>query len=123
MGASTKLTLRLAAEDLARVEGEAGAMGLSRTQWTVALIRRRLHGRPQLPRPDALAFIEVQRELRRFGVNLNQMARALNTAVLEGAVLDVETRQVGAFAAEVRSHLTGLREAFLGNLDYWDAGG
>ncbi len=38
-----KLTLRLDAEDLALLEAEAGRLGLSRTQWAVSLIRRRLH--------------------------------------------------------------------------------
>ncbi|MBI5940496.1 MAG: plasmid mobilization relaxosome protein MobC [Caulobacterales bacterium] len=118
---SGKLTLRLAEADLALLEAEAGALGLSRTQWAVALIRRRLHGRPQLGRPEAIAFIAVQRELRRIGVNINQIARALNTAVLEGSVLDLEMAQLGAFQAEIRDHLGGLRQAFEGNLAYWAA--
>lgn len=114
-----KLTLRLAEADLVVLEAEAGALGLSRTQWAVALIRRRLHGRPQLGRPEAIAFIEVQRELRRIGVNVNQITRALNTAVMEGTVLDLEMAQLGAFQHEIRAHLGGLRDAFEGNLAYW----
>ncbi|HBI18695.1 MAG TPA: plasmid mobilization relaxosome protein MobC [Brevundimonas sp.] len=114
-----KLSLRLGVEDLAVLEGEAARAGLSRTQWTVALIRRRLHDRPQLTPSEAIAFIGVQRELRRIGVNINQIARALNTAVLEGQVLDLEMVQLAAFADEIRAHLGGLRDAFQGNLDYW----
>lgn len=120
-GRTGKLTLRLGEADLAALEAEAEATGLSRTQWTVALIRRRLHGRPQLGRPEAFAFIEVQRELRRIGVNINQIARALNTAVLEGQVLDLETAQLRAFQTEIAAHLLGLRDAFEGNLAYWAA--
>ncbi len=118
---SCKLTLRLGKDDMALLEAEAARTGLSRTQWCVALIRRRLHGRPQFARAEALVLIEVQRELRRIGVNVNQIARALNTAVLEGAVLDLETAQLSAFADEIRGHLGGLREAFDGNLAYWAA--
>ncbi len=118
-GRSAKLTLRLGENDLALLEAEAVAQGLSRTQWSVALIRRRLHRRPQLSRPEALAFIEVQRELRRIGVNVNQIARALNTAVIEGTVLELEVAQLAAFADEIRAHLAGLRGAFEGNLAYW----
>jgi uncharacterized protein (DUF1778 family) len=117
--ATGKLTLRLPASDLAALAAEADALGLSRTQWVVALIRRRLHGRPQLSRPEAIAFIGVQRELRRIGVNLNQIARALNTAVLEGSVLDLEMAQLEAFQAEIAAHLHGLHDAFTGNLTYW----
>ena len=118
-GAGLKLTVRLAPEDLAALDAVARETGLSRTQWTVALIRRRLHDRPQLAAPDATAFIGVQRELRRIGVNVNQIARALNTAVLEGKVLDLEIVQLEAFAVEIRAHLSGLQAAFRGNLDYW----
>ena len=118
-GRSGKLTLRLGETDVALLEAEAAALGLSRTQWSVALIRRRLHHRPQLSRPEAFAFIEVQRELRRIGVNVNQIARALNTAVMEGTVLDLEIAQLAAFADDIRAHLTGLRGAFEGNLAYW----
>lgn len=121
-GRTGKLTLRLGEADLAVLEAEASAVGLSRTQWAVALIRRRLHGRPQLSRPEAIAFIEVRRELRRIGVNVNQIARALNTAVLEGRVLDLELAQLGAFQDEIRVHLDGLRDAFEGNLAYWAVG-
>lgn len=116
---ASKLSLRLTSADLAVLEAEAAAMGLTRTQWTVALIRARLHRRPQLSRPEALAFIEVQRELRRIGVNINQIARALNTAVMDGAVLDAEVTQLAAFSDEIRGHLVGVREAFEGNLAYW----
>lgn len=64
----------------------------------------------------------MQRELRRIGVNINQIARALNTAVLEGAVLDLEVAQLDAYAGEIRAHLVGVRDAFAGNLSYWSPG-
>lgn len=118
-GGSGKLTLRLGDADLRRLEVEAATVGLSRTQWSVALIRRRLHDRPQFGRPDALALIEVRRELRRIGVNINQIARALNTAVMDGAVLDLEVAQLAAFQAEIATWVDALGEAFEGNLAYW----
>lgn len=119
---TARMTLRLGADDLARVEAEAGAVGLSRSQWTLALIRRRLHGRPQFRPAETTALIEVRRELRRIGVNINQIARALNTAVLEGAVLEVEVRQLAAFQTEIAGLVRSLDAAFAGNLDYWRAG-
>ena len=116
---SGKLTLRLGEADLRLLEVEAAAMGLSRTQWSAALIRRRLHDRPQFSRPEALALIEVRRELRRIGVNVNQIARALNTAVMDGPVLDLELGQLGAFQVEISAWVDALGEAFEGNLAYW----
>jgi hypothetical protein len=118
---SAKLTLRLSDNDMARLEAEAARAGLLRTQWAAALIRRRLHGRLQLTPPEAVALIGVRRELHRIGVNINQIARALNTAVMEGSVLDLEIAQIAAFAAEIRGHLGGLNDAFAGNLAYWSA--
>lgn len=117
-----KLTLRLGAADLVAVESAAAAVGLSRTQWVVALVRRRLHGRAQFSPPEAAAFIEVQRDLRRIGVNLNQIARTVNATVPGGRAQDLELTRVIAFAAEVRGGLLGLRRAFEGNLDYWSTG-
>lgn len=121
VGRSAKLTLRLSEDDMQRLEAEAARAGLRRTQWAAALIRRRLHGRTQLTPPEAVALIGVRRELHRIGVNINQIARALNTAVMEGTVLDLEIAQLSAFAAEIRGHLGGLDEAFAGNLAYWSA--
>lgn len=118
---SVKLTLRLTDDDMTRLEAEAARVGLLRTQWAVALIRRRLHGRLQLTPPEALALIGVRRELHRIGVNINQIARALNTAVMEGAVLDLEVAQLAEFAVEIRGHLGELDEVFTGNLAYWSA--
>ncbi len=118
---SAKLTLRLSDDDMMRLEAEAAHAGLLRTQWAAALIRRRLHGRLQLSPPEAMALIGVRRELHRIGININQIARALNTAVMEGSVLDLEIAQIAAFAAEIRGHLGGLDDAFAGNLAYWSS--
>lgn len=118
---AAKLTLRLSHDDMACLEAEAAHAGLLRTQWAAAVIRRRLHGRLQLTPPEAMALIGVRRELHRIGVNINQIARALNTAVMEGSVLDLEIAQLAAFAAEIRRYLGGLDEAFAGNLAYWSA--
>lgn len=49
----------------------------------------------------------------------NQIARALNTAVMDGAVLDLELAQLGAFQAEISAWVEALGEAFEGNLAYW----
>lgn len=117
-----KLTLRLGIDDLAALEAEAARVGLSRTRWVVALVRWRLHGGPQLSPPEAAAFLEVQRDLRRIGVNLNQIARALHMTAPEAVARGGEAARVIAFAVEVRAGLAELRRAFEGNRDYWSTG-
>lgn len=117
-GMSTKLTLRLKPDDQAALDAVSGVDGLRRTEWVLALLRRRLFGRPRFSRPEELAFYAVQEELRRIGVNVNQIARAMNTAVMP--VLDAEMSSIEAFRTEIREHVRGLSEAFKGNLAYWE---
>jgi hypothetical protein len=114
-----KLTVRLSAVDGAGLGAAAAEMGLTRNAWTAALVRHRLHGRPTFPPAEAMVLMAVQTELRRIGVNINQIARALNTAVLEGKVLDLELSYLDDLRGEIRGHMRDLREAFAGNLTYW----
>jgi hypothetical protein len=114
-----KLTVRLADDDGHGLAREAAAMGLTPNGWAAALIRHRLHGRPAFPRADAVALLAIQGEVRRIGVNVNQIARALNTAVMEGKVLGLEIAYLDALRTELRAHMFTLREAFEGNLAYW----
>jgi hypothetical protein len=114
-----KLTVRLAAVDGRDLDAAAAEMGLTCNAWAAALIRRRLHARPTFRRSDELSLLAMQTELRRIGVNVNQIARALNTAVMEGKVLDLELTYLDDLRAEIRAHMLALYEAFEGNLAYW----
>lgn len=114
-----KLTVRLTASDARGLDAAAAGMGLTPNAWAAALIRRRLSGRPTFSRSEALSLIAIQTELRRIGINANQIARALNTAVLEGKVLELELAYLDDLRAEIRGHMLALREAFEGNLAYW----
>lgn len=116
-----KLTVRLAAEDGRGLAREAQAMGLTANAWAAAIIRNRLTGRPTFPPAEAAALIAIQAEYRRIGINVNQIARALNTAVLEGKVLDLELAYLEDLRTELRVHLSTLRAAFDGNQVYWSA--
>ena len=115
-----KLTIRLTSQDGQGLEAAAVGMGLTPNAWAAAVLRHRLQGRPTFRRTDEVALIAMQIELRRVGVNVNQIARALNTAVLEGRVLDLELAYLDDLRVEIRHHMAGLREAFAGNLAYWD---
>jgi mobilization protein MobC len=116
-----KLTVRLSQADGLGLAAAAAEAGLTRNAWAAAVVRRRVRGAPTFSRPEVLTLIAIQAELRRIGVNVNQIARALNTAVLEGPVLALELDSLEDFRTEIRGHLAGLREAFAGNLAYWDA--
>ena len=116
---AARITVRLAAPDAAGVDREAAVMALSRAGWVAALVRRRVRGKPRFRRADELALIAIHGDLRRIGVNVNQMARALNTAVLAGEAPELELAYLRDVHAEIRAHVRALGEAFEGNLAYW----
>lgn len=119
-GRSAKVTIRLGDEDLRALDSACEGTGLRRTEWVVALLRTRLLDRPQLNRAEAEALLEIRRELRRIGVNLNQAVRALH--VSGGAEADRRAAELAAFQQEVRSQLEGVRAALDGDRAYWAAG-
>ena len=114
-----KLTVRLSLEEAADLRLQAAPVGLTPNAWAGAALRYRLQGRPTFPRDQTRHLIAIQAELRRIGVNVNQVARALNVAVMEGRVLELEMDALEAFRAELRAHILALRDAFDGNLSYW----
>lgn len=116
-----KLTVRLTTEDSRGLADAAAAMGMTPNAWAAALVRHRLHGRPTLRRDHEVELIALRAEVRRIGVNVNQIARALNTAILEGTVLDLELRYLDDLRTELRAHMEAVGEAFAGNLAYWQA--
>ena len=116
-----KLSVRLSVDDAVGLAEAATEWGLTPNAWVAALVRRRLRSRPTFKPSEAVSLIAIQVELRRIGGNVNQIARALNTAVLEGKVLDLEVAYLADLRAEMQAHMKALRDAFAGNLKYWDA--
>ena len=116
---TARLMVRLGAREAAHVAAQAEIMGLPRSGWVAALVRRHAFGEPCFSRAEELAVLAIRGEIRRIGVNVNQIARALNTAVLEGRVLELELSDLAALHGEMRGHMQALRQAFQGNLAYW----
>jgi len=116
---AARLMVRLAAPEAGHVAAQAAALALPRAAWVAALVRNHARGAPRFARADELALLAIHGEVRRIGVNVNQIARALNTAVMEGRVLDTELGAIADLGRELRGHVAGLGEAFTGNLAYW----
>ncbi len=114
-----RIMVRLAPAEVAHVAREAAAMAVPRASWVAALVAAHGRGAPRFARTDELALIAIHGELRRIGVNVNQIARALNTAVMEGRVLDTELGAVEDLRREMRAHVGALTDVFAGNLAYW----
>ena len=81
-GRGSRVHMLLTVAEKARVREAARRGGLSISEY----VRRRTLGRPVTSRVDA----DAERQLRRIGVNLNQLARVANAAgqVKRGADLD-----------------------------------
>jgi hypothetical protein len=110
-----RMNLRFRAGELAAIEDAARAYGLPRASYCAAVVRAGV-GLPFDPgassKPQIVALTD---ELRRVGVNLNQIARSLNEAravrdeeVLEAVVALIEV--VDTIRGEYRGLLASGRE-------------
>jgi hypothetical protein len=116
-----RLDLCLVARDVVAIDLEAAALGMTRNGWAIAVVRRRVHGRPTFPQSDELSLIAILMELRRIGVHISQVTRAMSLAIMGGEKADLDRAYLEEMRAEIRDCMNRLRQAFDGNLAYWDA--
>ncbi len=119
---TARVEVRLTASDIERLDAAASERGLKRTEWIVALLRRRLYGRSPPPRADRALIAQSWRELNRIGINLNQAVHALNAATMVDSRLDLarEAERVASFQQEIDAQLRALGRALAGDVAYWD---
>jgi metal-responsive CopG/Arc/MetJ family transcriptional regulator len=119
---TARIEVRLTATDIERLDAAASERGLKRTEWIVALLRRRLFGKSPPPQPDRALISQSWRELNRIGINLNQAVRALNAATMVDSGLDLarEAARVASFQEEIDGQLRALGRALAGDVSYWD---
>ena len=67
------------------------------------------------------ALRAIVRELNRIGGNINQIARAANTSVLQSRAVAPDLSEIRAASAVIDRALAQLRSALDGNADYWEA--
>ena len=119
---TARVEIRLTATDIERLDAAASERGLKRTEWIVALLRRRLFGKSPPPQTDRALISQSWRELNRIGINLNQAVRALNAATMVDSGLDLarEAARVASFQEEIDGQLRALGRALAGDVSYWD---
>jgi hypothetical protein len=93
---------------------------MTRTGWIVALVRSRLGSPVQHSPVEHDALRAIVRELNRIGGNINQIARATNTSVLQGRVVEPDLSAIQEAKFLIERELAQLRNALNGNADYWD---
>jgi len=87
--------------------------------WLRCLAVVHLGRRPQWNDQEVAELREVFSELRRIGTNLNQVARALNVAVLSGEYPAGQGTAALEAADLVRSETRRVVAVMTGNFDYW----
>ena len=120
LGPSTKVTLRLRAEEVDRIVALAEARGMSRTQWITSLVRARLRVEHPQTGDERVALRAIARELNRIGGNVNQIARAANTDARSNRPVSVDVGLLAEMSAAVDGLADTLRQALGRSAGYWD---
>ncbi len=119
-GRAVHLSLRLSASDVAAVRKAAAARGMKPAQWFRAVVRVRLGGGTQYSASELHELRALTNQVRRIGVNLNQLARAANGARLEQVPFAVDHKVVDTARGEVERTLAALHALARGNVRFWE---
>ena len=120
VGRPEKITVRFRESEMRQLADTARQRGMTRTGWIVALVRSRLGSPVQHSLEELAALRAIVRELNRIGGNINQIARAANTRVLQGRAVEPDLSVIQEAKLVFEAELVQLRNALHGNADYWD---
>jgi hypothetical protein len=120
VGRPEKVTVRFRESEMRQLAEVSHQRGMTRAGWIVALVRSRLGSPVQHSASEHEALRAVVRELNRIGGNINQIARAANTNVLQGRAVDPDLTAIQEAKSVIETELARLRDALHGNADYWD---
>ena len=117
-----RIELRLDDDELAQLDAAAAERGVKRTDWIAAVVRSRLRAAPP-PRDARQTLVDIRRELRAIGRNVNQAVHALHAANMQDSRLDVarEAARVEAMRASLEEQIAAIGAALHGDLAYWRA--
>ena len=120
VGRPQKVTVRFRESEMLQLAEVSHQRGMTRTGWIVALVRSRLGSPVQHSPGENAALRAIVRELNRIGGNINQIARAANTSVLQGRAVEPNLSGIREAKTAVELALAQLRAALDGNADYWE---
>lgn len=120
VGRPEKVTVRFRESEMRQLAEISHQRGMTRTGWIVALVRSRLGSPVQHSQDEHDALRAIVRELNRIGGNINQLARAANTSVLQGRTVEPDLSAIHEAKLVIETELARLRNALHGNADYWD---
>ncbi|KKC24261.1 MobC family plasmid mobilization relaxosome protein [Sphingomonas sp. SRS2] len=114
--ADQRIELLLTEAEVEAIGQLASGRGMKRSAWLVSLVRRRLHRSAEPAMPEAKSLEGIRSELRRIGVNINQIAQAHHL----GQGRSGDLGRLEALVAEIRASVTAVGAARRGDLSYWE---
>lgn len=117
--AGYRVTVRLKDRERFALVQAAQARATTPANWLRSLANVHLGRRPQWNAAEVDALREVFTELRRIGNNVNQIARAINTASHTGEYPPHQGEAAQEAAELVRVEMRRVVAAMTGNFDYW----
>ncbi|WP_267382272.1 MULTISPECIES: mobilization protein [unclassified Sphingomonas] len=117
-----RIELRLDDDELAQLDAAAAERGVKRTDWIASVVRSRLRAAPP-PHDTRQTLVDIRRELRAIGRNVNQAVHALHAANMQDSRLDVarEAARVDAMRVTLEEQIAAIGAALHGDLAYWRA--
>lgn len=115
-----RIEVRLDDDEMAQLDAGAAERGVKRTDWIAAVVRSRLRAAPP-PLDARQTLVDIRRELRAIGRNVNQAVHALHAANMQDSRLDLarEAARVEAMQAAVEEQVAAIGRALQGDLAYW----
>jgi len=119
-GRAVHLSVRLSANEVAALKKAAQARAMKPSQWLRSVVRVRLGAGTQYSVSELHELRALTNQVRKIGVNLNQLTRAANEARLEHAPFAVDAKVLAATREEVARTLAALHLMARGNVRAWE---
>ncbi|NTA19910.1 plasmid mobilization relaxosome protein MobC [Agrobacterium tumefaciens] len=120
VGRAVHLSVRLSENEVVAVRKAAASRSMKPSQWLRSVVRVRLGSGAQYSANELHELRSLVNQVRKVGVNLNQITRAVNEARREGGSFSVDARAVDAARDEVTKALTALHLMARGNVRAWE---
>src|ERR1700730_9565871 len=120
VGRPQKITVRFRESEMRQLAEISHQRGMTRTRGRVALGRARWGSRVHHSSAEHGALRAIVRELNRIGGNINQIARAANTSVLQGRVVETDLSDIRDTKSAIHLALAQLVGALDWSADYWE---
>lgn len=114
------ILVKLDPAEYAVLDQHARPTGMSRGQWIVALVRRRLKGARQYNAVDRKRLATIFQDMRKIEGHLGRASQAVRESVELGRPLERPLALLTQFESRIVRMGHALHAAFLGNDRYWD---